>query len=83
MLSYYGILKNSVHLSMDWLLVATDTRRTPEVWSRSAGSSVTVQALLHLQQPSGVHWPYVAELVSCCVHLSNCPEYLFVVRLAY
>ena len=65
----------SFRLGTDWLLVATDTSTTPEVWSKSAGSSGAIQALLHTLRLSGVHCPYVPEFLPRSVHLSNGPEF--------
>jgi hypothetical protein len=44
-------------------LVATDTPRTPEVWSKSPRSSGAVQALHYPLRLSGVHFPCVPEFL--------------------
>jgi len=69
------VITYSFRLGTDWLLVATDTPRTPEVWSKSVWSSAAVQVLLHPLRLSGVHFCYVPEFISRSVHLSNGPEF--------
>jgi hypothetical protein len=74
-LSYYGLITYSIRLGLDWLLVATDTPRKPEVWSKSFGSSVGVGTLLHPLRLLGVHFRYYPEFLPHSVQLSNGPEF--------